>query len=578
MKRKILTIMAMVLMVALCVVGIVACKPTEKPDPKPETKLEQYDMSGVTFTDKTVTYTGEAQTVTVSGTLPAGVTVTYEHFSGETKLESAPVNVGTYKVVAKFTGDDKHEAVADKTATLTINRAAIEVVLGATTESTATGDVELETPIEFTKNDDGSFTHQYDGKQYYVEIVSSNVDLDALTFGFYGELNEDGTVNEDSEGGSLIAASVGSTIYVLVTMDEEDPNYYPSLLTTLTVEKRVVEISTAEELQLIRTEVKDVELSLRLNTVYKLVADIDLENASWQAVTTDILSDKSFMGEFDGQGYTIKNFVIDEYNTTAEEIVDSDGISFGFFGWLSDAYIHDVKFADFKVDISLEKLAERGYTNQAFLNPLYFGIIAGRTDAPKQEIGTRYENVTVENADIYFEAYKGYVGTFMGNDYSAGSRKNLDATNVTILGMEKGPGGQQFTMGGVVGDLKGAATFEDCDVSGITLILGGKDNEFVRGDKIYLGGLLGSNRSSVKPTFTNCTVTNFRLENWASNIIGKYLGINNITVVGAEAEFIDCDARADDDETYGLFTYTYNEGEQRWEKTVVDWKEPQAQD
>lgn len=64
-----------------------------------------YDMSGITFENGSVTYDGEAHSLAISGTLPDGVTVTYE--------DNDKVNAGTYTVTAKFAGDyDNYEVIA----------------------------------------------------------------------------------------------------------------------------------------------------------------------------------------------------------------------------------------------------------------------------------------------------------------------------------------------------------------------------------------------------------------------------------------------------------------------------------
>ncbi len=74
-----------------------------------------YDMSGITFADDSVPYNGEEQSLIVSGTLPAGVTVTYEG--------NGKVNAGEYTVTASFAGDyANYNAIADITATLTIEK------------------------------------------------------------------------------------------------------------------------------------------------------------------------------------------------------------------------------------------------------------------------------------------------------------------------------------------------------------------------------------------------------------------------------------------------------------------------
>ncbi len=76
-----------------------------------------YDMSGVTFSDKTYTYDGKEHAIKIEiedgGTLPGNVKVSYTNNTGTA--------VGTYDATAHFTGDEKnHEPIADMTATLTI--------------------------------------------------------------------------------------------------------------------------------------------------------------------------------------------------------------------------------------------------------------------------------------------------------------------------------------------------------------------------------------------------------------------------------------------------------------------------
>ena len=56
-----------------------------------------FDMSGISFDDKSVIYNGQVQTVVITGTLPSGVTVSYPGNSGTT--------VGTYNAVATFSYD-----------------------------------------------------------------------------------------------------------------------------------------------------------------------------------------------------------------------------------------------------------------------------------------------------------------------------------------------------------------------------------------------------------------------------------------------------------------------------------------
>ena len=78
-------------------------------------KIEKakYDMSGVSFENKTVTYSREEYGIEISGNLPEGVSVSY---AGNGKSD-----VGSYTVVASFVGDsENYEPIPDMSATLTI--------------------------------------------------------------------------------------------------------------------------------------------------------------------------------------------------------------------------------------------------------------------------------------------------------------------------------------------------------------------------------------------------------------------------------------------------------------------------
>lgn len=73
-----------------------------------------YDMSGISFNNGAVTYNGTAQSLAISGTLPSGVSVQY----------TQATNAGLYDITASFSGDTvNYEAIADKHANLTINKA-----------------------------------------------------------------------------------------------------------------------------------------------------------------------------------------------------------------------------------------------------------------------------------------------------------------------------------------------------------------------------------------------------------------------------------------------------------------------
>ncbi len=75
-----------------------------------------FDMTSVTFTDKTVKYNGESHSIVLDGALPTGVEVTYAN-NGNT-------DVGVYEITASFSYDEvNYNAISPMVAVLTINRA-----------------------------------------------------------------------------------------------------------------------------------------------------------------------------------------------------------------------------------------------------------------------------------------------------------------------------------------------------------------------------------------------------------------------------------------------------------------------
>ena len=99
-----------------------------------------YDMSEIRFENKTVTYDGNIQTITVDGTLPEGVTVNY--VGNENK------NVGEYTITAKFTVDTEHyEEIPDMVATLKIEKAKVTVTIDDKTSVYGEDIVELTSQV-----------------------------------------------------------------------------------------------------------------------------------------------------------------------------------------------------------------------------------------------------------------------------------------------------------------------------------------------------------------------------------------------------------------------------------------------
>ena len=84
------------------------------------------DLSEVQFEDKTVTYNGLAQSISISGTLPAGVSVSYS---------DGLTNAGEKEITASFSLSEElavdYNPVADMKATLTVSKAPLKAIIGS---------------------------------------------------------------------------------------------------------------------------------------------------------------------------------------------------------------------------------------------------------------------------------------------------------------------------------------------------------------------------------------------------------------------------------------------------------------
>lgn len=577
-----ITLLAIVAVAALAL--FVACEDEKK---NPDT----YDMSAVTFVDKTVTYDGQEKDITVGGTLPEGVTVTYEYYketvNENNKISNKPKNAGTYKVVAKFAGDDKHNPIEDKTATLTIEKADLSVTLGSTRRVEGSGWENLEEPVIFGQNQDGSYFREYDGNEYEITPVEANVDVDDVNLSFYGSEDAANEANNDDEAKSTIKNVV--KIFVRIELDEQSEEYdnfnTAPIITSLSIIKRVVEISNAAELEKLRTEMDAQSDNIRYNTRYVLTDDIDLNNQVWKTLTP-VNQDDNWIGEFDGNGKKITNFRITNESVTDEQVQNAPaGLSFGFWGFLKDAIIHDVTFDNFTVDIDATQIAGYNFSATA-TNPICFGMIAGRTRTGS-EFGTQFENILVSNANIKIKSHGGFQGTFIGEDYAGDGgandkgelpkpgeknenvkiiRKNLDVKTVTLQAISDSPAtpkAGRISIGGLAGELMfDARTYENCDLEDITLI--DFDAELTTPAETmlsYVGGFVGYEFSTFnKGYFKNCTLHNFKLVDYGNNVdrrTGTYVGGTAYgffhDAAGTGCEYNHCKAYNDNDTDYGHF-------------------------
>ncbi len=125
-----------------------------------------FDMSGITFIDKTVVENGEQFSLAINGTLPEGVSVEY--------VNNSQTKAGVYEITAKFNYDTaNYNALADMTATLTVNQAQIIDHIG---EEATTEPPHVEVTI------DGGFAPNVD--IVVTEVLESNIKASGLVGAF----------------------------------------------------------------------------------------------------------------------------------------------------------------------------------------------------------------------------------------------------------------------------------------------------------------------------------------------------------------------------------------------------------
>ena len=185
-------------------------------------------------------------------------------------------------------------------------------------------------------------------------------------------------------------------------------------------------INSATELKILADKVNEGIDYFEGKTI-KLGADIDLKNEEWIPIGS-VTKDHGFMGNFDGNGYTIKNLKI----TDTELTPDSDNYVYaGLFGVTEGT---DAENQNYIKNLVIENVTieTTGHIAAAAIAYPYY---------------TQVENITV----------KGNI-SIKGGDYTSGvlayTRRCIDAKNLTIQGNEGSIITGNHTVGGVISDIQ----------------------------------------------------------------------------------------------------------------------------
>ena len=263
-----------------------------------------------------------------------------------------------------------------------------------------------------------------------------------------GTLTNNGVINLTAEGATL-KAQEGLTVNS--TVEGRDVSYADGVYSTkLGLKGKGTEaepflIGNIEELMAFRNSVNGGETKYSAPGVYvALAADIDMAGENWVGIGS-ATADHGFMGNFDGQGYKIKNLTIT--NLTP----DSDGYAYaGFFG-VTEGTDQNNQNTIKNLTIENVTIKTTGAIAAAAIAYPYYTII----DSVKV-----CGNIAIE-----------------GGDYTAGvlayTRRCVNASNLTISGNQGSYVKGNITVGGVISDIQMngglTAVYNNFSAEGLTI-------------------------------------------------------------------------------------------------------------
>jgi len=178
MKRKIFKAFVMTILGAATIVGVTSCKDKNsnnndpeiiEPDPDPvdsdPVTPDLNQITGITLSDSTITYDGEAHTIMYEGTLPDGVSSTFSITNQQQSVVTEAKEIGVYTFSYTFSGDGYETLTLN--ALLTINAKEFEGLTltsktvkytGANQTIEVAGDIPTDASVEYTYKDSSNNT------------------------------------------------------------------------------------------------------------------------------------------------------------------------------------------------------------------------------------------------------------------------------------------------------------------------------------------------------------------------------------------------------------------------------------
>ena len=305
-----------------------------------------YDMSGVVFADKTVVYNGTAFSIEATN-LPSGVSVTY--------VGNGNTVVGEYTITAKFTGNEYYNAIADMTATLTIEKATYDMSAVVFADKTVTYNgsafsieaTNLPTGVTASYENNGKtnageyvVTAIFTGNGNYNEIPNKTATLtiNKATYDMSGVVFADKTVTYNGTAFSIEATNLPSGVtasyenngkteagvYVVTAIFTGNANYnaIANKTATLTIEQVVVTVPTADSTAFTYNGQAQT-YALQENSHYT-ISDITFTNAGNHTITVSLVDKTNYKWDNGNSNDLTYSFVIAKATYDMDEVVFTD--------------------------------------------------------------------------------------------------------------------------------------------------------------------------------------------------------------------------------------------------------------
>ncbi|MDD4291824.1 MAG: GLUG motif-containing protein [Clostridia bacterium] len=233
-------------------------------------------------------------------------------------------------------------------------------------------------------------------------------------------------------------------------------------------------ISSGAELKLLANKVKDVDTEYNASGVcYELKSNLDLNGLEWDPIgkfysdTGEFVSNLTFLGNFNGNGYVIRNFII---STSPIEKCRY----FGLFGYIERSEISKLGVEDFSIDLTANTALVGGLCGYGYKSSIKDCYTSG--------------NITV-NSNGYT-----YVGALCGETSSSTIENCLSFGNVCATSTEK-----TIYIGGLIGQ---------CDTTDVkNCFSAAKTSSASSIELINIGALIGCGsdvENSFYPEFSFC--------------------------------------------------------------------------